>query len=101
MRRRRQPTTFELVGNLKTAAGLPGIQDAKSATSAIPVVSIGPGDELVAAGLIASVARPGGNLTGVSIMSFELDPKRLDLLSELVPQAKVIGFIENPTRASA
>src|SRR5437763_6929921 len=45
------------------AAGSPGIQAAKSATSTIPIVSIGPGDELVAAGLIASVARPGGNLT--------------------------------------
>jgi putative tryptophan/tyrosine transport system substrate-binding protein len=83
------------------AAGTHGIQAAKSATLTIPIVSIGPGDELVAAGLIASVARPGGNLTGVSIMSFELDPKRLDLLSELVPQAKAIAFIENPTRANA
>src|SRR5437763_10691665 len=83
------------------AAGTPGIQAAKSATSTIPIVSIGPGDELVAAGLIASLARPGGNLTGVSIMSAELDPKRLDLLSELVPEAKAIAFIENPTRANA
>src|ERR1051325_7264734 len=83
------------------AAGTPGIQAAKSATSTIPIVLIGPGDELVAAGLIASLARPGGNLTGVSIMSAELDPKRLDLLSELVPQAKAIAFIENPTRANA
>ena len=82
-------------------AGTPGIQAAKSATSTIPIVLIGPGDELVAAGFIASLARPGGNLTGVSIMSAELDPKRLDLLSELVPQAKAIAFIENPTRANA
>ena len=50
-------------------AGTPGIQAAKSATLTIPIVLIGPGDELVAAGLVASLARPGGNLTGVSIMS--------------------------------
>src|ERR1044071_6919784 len=83
------------------AAGTPGIEAAKNATPTIPIVLIGPGDELVAAGFIASLARPGGNLTGVSIMSAELDPKRLDLLSELVPEAKVIGFIENPIRANA
>jgi putative ABC transport system substrate-binding protein len=83
------------------AAGSPGIQAAKSATSTIPIVLIGPGDELVAGGFIASLARPGGNLTGVSIMSAELDPKRRDLLSELVPQARVIAMIENPTRANA
>ena len=83
------------------AAGTPGIQAAKSATSTIPIVLIGPGDELLAAGFIASLARPGGNLTGVSIMSAELDPKRLDLLSELLPHAKTIAFIENPTRANA
>src|SRR5437762_7478618 len=82
-------------------AGSPGIQAAKSATSTIPIVLIGPGDELVAGGFIASLARPGGNLTGVSIMSAELDPKRLDLLSELVPHAMVIAMIENPTRANA
>ena len=83
------------------AAGTPGIEAAKNATPTIPIVLIGPGDELVAAGFIASLARPGGNLTGVSIMSAELDPKRLDLLSDLVPQARVIAMIENPTRANA
>ena len=67
---------------------------AKSATSTIPIVSV-VGDP-VAAGLVVNLARPGGNLTGVSIMATELVPKRLELISELVPQARVIAFLVNP-----
>jgi putative ABC transport system substrate-binding protein len=77
------------------ANGTPGIQAAKSATSTVPIVFMGGGDP-VASGLVASLARPGGNLTGISIMSTELNPKRLELLSELVPQAKVIALLVNP-----
>jgi putative ABC transport system substrate-binding protein len=67
---------------------------AKSETSVIPIVfSVGDPVEL---GLVASLARPGGNLTGVSLMTVELNPKRLELLSELVPQAKVIALLVNP-----
>jgi putative ABC transport system substrate-binding protein len=47
-------------------------------------------------GLVASLARPGGNLTGVSMLLTELNPKRLQLLSDLVPQARVIGLLVNP-----
>jgi putative tryptophan/tyrosine transport system substrate-binding protein len=68
---------------------------AKSATSTIPIVSVIGGDP-VAAGLVASLARPGGNLTGVSFLDVELMPKRLELLSELVPQANVIALLVNP-----
>ena len=50
----------------------------------------------VATGLVTSLARPGGNLTGVSILNVELMPKRLELLSELVPQARVIALLVNP-----
>jgi putative ABC transport system substrate-binding protein len=88
----------DLVGrkvDVIVTGGTAGILAAKSATSAIPIVFSGGGD-LVAAGLVASLARPGGNLTGFSIMAPELNPKRLDLLSELVPQAGVIALLVNP-----
>jgi putative tryptophan/tyrosine transport system substrate-binding protein len=77
-----------------------GIRAAKSATSTIPIVFFGGGD-LVEAGLIESLARPGGNLTGISIMGAELGPKRLDLLSEVVPQARTIALLVNPNSAGA
>jgi putative tryptophan/tyrosine transport system substrate-binding protein len=70
---------------------------AKNATSAIPIVFAG-GDP-VAGGLVASFARPGGNLTGFSLMVGELMPKRLELLSDLVPQATSIALLVNPTGA--
>ena len=77
-----------------------GITAAKGATTTIPIVFFGGGD-LVAAGLIKSLARPGGNLTGISIMGPELGPKRLDLLSEVVPQARVIALLVNPNSNGA
>jgi len=64
------------------------IRAAKSATSTIPIVFVGGGDP-VRNGLVASLARPGGNLTDVSIMASELMPKRLELLSDLVPQTRL------------
>jgi putative ABC transport system substrate-binding protein len=68
---------------------------AKNATSTIPIVFFAISDP-VALGLVASLARPGGNLTGVSPMNTELMPKRLGLLSELAPQARVIALLVNP-----
>ena len=73
---------------------------AKSATSTIPIVFIS-GADPVADGLVASLARPGGNLTGVSTLGTELNPKRLKLLSELVLQAGVIALLVNPNTAGA
>jgi putative tryptophan/tyrosine transport system substrate-binding protein len=67
---------------------------AKNATSTIPIVFTG-GDP-VADGLVASLARPGGNVTGVTFMTPELTPKWVELLSELVPQAGVIALLVNP-----
>jgi putative ABC transport system substrate-binding protein len=67
---------------------------AKSATATIPIVFLS-GDP-IGAGLVASLARPGGNLTGASIITVGLMSKRLELLSELVPQAGVIALLVNP-----
>ncbi len=68
---------------------------AKNATSTIPNVFHTDSDP-VATGLVASLARPGGNLTGVNMMRAELMPKLLELLLELVPQARVIALLVNP-----
>ena len=68
---------------------------AKGATSAIPIACVIGGDP-VATGLVASLARPGGNLTGVSFLTASLTPKRFELLMALVPQAKLIGLLANP-----
>ena len=85
---------------IATAGGTPAALAAKNATSTIPVVFAFVGDP-VGAGLIASLARPGGNVT-VGIMSAtELTPKRLELLAEVVPQAGVIALLVNPNNASA
>ena len=90
----------DLVGRKVDVIVTPGTvpaRAAKSATSMIPIVFTGVGDP-VATGLVASLARPGGDLTGFSNISSELNPKRLELLSELVPQAKVIALLVNPNQ---
>ena len=81
------------------AGGTPEGRAAKSATSTIPIIAAF-GDP-VGDGLVASLARPGGNLTGVSLMASELIPKRLELLSQLVPQGVVIALLVNPKNPSA
>jgi putative tryptophan/tyrosine transport system substrate-binding protein len=80
--------------------GTPAALAAKSATSTIPIVFNGVADP-VGAGLVASLARPGGNLTGFSNITIELMPKLLELLSELVPQARVIALLVNPNNPNA
>ena len=69
---------------------------AKATTATIPIVFDTVTDP-VKMGLVASLNRPGGNLTGVSLLTVELMPKRLELLSAVVPDASVIAFLVNPT----
>jgi putative tryptophan/tyrosine transport system substrate-binding protein len=76
--------------------GPPSALAAKRATSAIPIV-FEVGSDPIALGLVASLARPGGNLTGVTFLTVELLPKLVQLLSELVPQVRVIAALVNPT----
>jgi putative ABC transport system substrate-binding protein len=82
------------------AGGTTSILAAKNATSSIPIVFAG-GVDPVAAGFVSSLARPGGNLTGVTFMTPELMAKRIELLSELVPGVKLIVLLVNPTNVSA
>jgi putative ABC transport system substrate-binding protein len=101
----RLPTlAADLVGrkvDLIVAAGGPApAQAARGATSTIPIVFTGVSDP-VALGLVASLARPGANLTGFSLLVGEMTPKRLELISELVPEARVIALLVNPNSASA
>jgi putative ABC transport system substrate-binding protein len=78
-----------LVGNLAPTLA------AKAATATVPIVFVG-GDDPVREGLVTSINRPGGNITGASFFSGELGPKRLELLRQLVPKATTIGVLVNP-----
>jgi putative tryptophan/tyrosine transport system substrate-binding protein len=72
---------------------------AKAATTTTPVVFVGGGDP-VALGLVASLNRPGGNVTGTAILAAELAPKRLQLLRDLIPRAVVFGVLADPAAVS-
>ena len=89
----------ELVGRrvdvIVSNGGEPVAAAAKTATSTIPIVS-GFGGDPVEAGLVASLARPGGNLTGFTLLSAELTAKRLELLSELVPRVGTVALLVDP-----
>jgi putative tryptophan/tyrosine transport system substrate-binding protein len=83
------------VAAIVTMGGEPSALAAKAATSTIPIVFVG-GADPVRGGLVTSLHRPGGNLTGVSTFIAEIEPKRLGLLRELRPHATTIAVLVNP-----
>ena len=91
---RRNPAVIVAAGGNFSA------EAAKAATSTIPIVFTAVSDP-VRAGLVASFNKPGGNVTGVSILSHELDAKRLDLLQEMIPAVRIVGALLNPKNPTA
>jgi len=82
--------------NVIATGGLPASLAAKSATSAIPVV-FATGDDPVLVGLVTSLNRPGGNVTGISFLLSVLVGKRIELIRELAPSATTVAFLVDPT----
>ena len=88
------------VAVIVASGGEPSIMAAKAATSRTPIV-FGIGGDPVKLGLVASLNRPGGNITGVSLLTSSLEAKRVGLIGELVPNAAVIAALINPNYAQA
>jgi putative ABC transport system substrate-binding protein len=82
-----------------TTGGPPSAFAAKAATTKVPIVFL-VGDDPVRLGLVSSLARPGGNLTGINMLANELEAKRLQFLHQLVPQARRIVVLVNPASAN-
>jgi putative ABC transport system substrate-binding protein len=100
---RSQALAADLVGrkvNVIAAFGPPLARAAKDATSTIPIV-FEVGNDAVEAGLVTSLAHPGGNATGMSVLFTQLTPKLLELISELVPQVGIVGLLVNPNSPTA
>ena len=94
----------DLVGRsvtvIATAGGVPPALAAKAATSTIPIIFV-MGSDPVEFGLVASLNRPGGNATGVSLLAYLLDAKRIEVLRELISKASIVGLLVNPTSPQA
>ena len=82
------------------SGGTPDIRAAKNATKTIPIVMTGPGGDPVEAGHVESLARPGGNVTGVTMLTGELSGKRLELLKEAVPKIARVAVLYDPAISS-
>ena len=82
------------------AGGAASIQAAKNATKTIPIVMVGPGIDPVETGLVESLARPGGNVTGITNLTRELGGKRLELLKEAVPKVARVAVLYDPAAQS-
>jgi putative ABC transport system substrate-binding protein len=88
--------TSRKVAVIVAVAGNPPALAAKAATSTIPILFV-TSDDPVATGLVASLSRPSGNITGVTSLAVELGAKQLEVLHELVPTARIIALLVNPT----
>ena len=91
---------IEWGANVLLTGGTAATRAATSATRTIPIVFVGVGDP-VSTGLVSSLARPGGNVTGIATQHPDSERKRLELLRELVPEAREVGFIYNPNNPSS
>jgi len=81
--------------DILVTAGVESARAAKQATSSIPIVTATGGD-LVEQGLVAGLARPGGNVTGVTSLTSQLIGKRLELLQQLIPRASRVAILRHP-----
>jgi len=86
------------VAAIATPGSTPASLAAKAATATIPIV-FGVGEDPVALGLIANLAKPGGNVTGINVFAFEVNAKRLSLMHELLPKATRFAVVVNPDNA--
>ena len=84
------------VNIIVVSSGDPWIRAAKNATKTIPIVMVGVGSDPVRAGLVESLARPGGNVTGLTALNTELGGKRLELLKEAVPKLSRVAVLYDP-----
>src|SRR5439155_658396 len=98
-----QALAADLVGrkvDVIAAFGPPLARAAKDATSIIPIV-FEVGYDAVEAGLVSSLARPGGNATGMNVLFTQLTPKLLELITEILPEVRTVGLLINPNSPTA